>query len=129
MTGPTCPRWPPTTTPTTATCWATTPWPPPCPRVPEGPHRYVVVMTVGYRTDAVALRQLLGRRYAYLGVMGSAAKVAELRRALLAAGFSADEVAHLRGPIGVPINSRTPEEIAVSVAAELIAVRNASPAT
>lgn len=97
--------------------------------VPEGPHRYVVVMTVGYRTDAVALRQLLGRRYAYLGVMGSAAKVAELRRALLAAGFSADEVAHLRGPIGVPINSRTPEEIAVSVAAELIAVRNASPAT
>ena len=97
--------------------------------VPEGPHRYVVVMTVGYRTDAVALRQLLGRAYTYLGVMGSAAKVAELRRALLAEGFSAGDVARLRGPIGVPINSRTPEEIAVSVAAELIAVRNASPAT
>lgn len=96
--------------------------------VPEGPHRYVVVMTVGYRTDAVALRQLLGRAYAYLGVMGSAAKVAELRRALLAEGFSAGDVARLRGPIGVPISSRTPEEIAVSVAAELIAVRHGAPA-
>jgi xanthine dehydrogenase accessory factor len=87
-------------------------------------HQYVVVMTVGYRTDAVALRRLLGHRYAYLGVMGSATKVAELRRVLAEEGFSAADLARLRGPIGVPIASRTPEEIAVSVAAELIAVRN-----
>jgi xanthine dehydrogenase accessory factor len=93
--------------------------------VPPGPHQYVVVMTVGYRTDAVALRQLLNHRYAYLGVLGSATKVAELRRVLAEESFSAAELARLRGPIGVPINSRTPEEIAVSVAAELIAVRNA----
>jgi xanthine dehydrogenase accessory factor len=90
--------------------------------VPPGPRHYVVVMTVGYRTDAVALRRLLGHHYAYLGVMGSATKVAELRRVLAEEGFKMDS---LRGPIGVPINSRTPEEIAVSVAAELIAVRNA----
>ncbi|MGI4872336.1 MAG: XdhC family protein [Janthinobacterium lividum] len=89
--------------------------------VPPGPHRYVVVMTVGYRTDAVALRRLLGHEYAYLGVMGSATKVAELRRVLAAEAF---DTSGLRGPIGVPINSRTPEEIAVSVAAELITVRN-----
>ena len=93
--------------------------------VPPGPRRYVVVMTVGYRTDAVALRQLLGQQYAYLGVMGSATKVAELRRVLVAEGFSPAALARLRGPIGLPVNSRTPEEIAVSVAAELIAVRNA----
>jgi xanthine dehydrogenase accessory factor len=92
--------------------------------VPPGPRRYVVVMTVGYRTDAVALRQLLGHDYAYLGVMGSAAKVAELRRVLAEEGFSAADLARLRGPVGVPITSRTPEEIAVSIAAELIAVRN-----
>lgn len=92
--------------------------------VPPGPRRYVVVMTVGYRTDAVALRQLLGHAYAYLGVMGSVTKVAELRRTLAEEGFSAADLARLRGPIGVPINSRTPEEIAVSIAAELIAVRN-----
>lgn len=90
-------------------------------RVPPGPRRYVVVMTVGYRTDAVALRRLLGQPYAYLGVMGSATKVAEMRRVLAAEGF---DLSRLRGPIGVPISSRTPEEIAVSVAAELIAVRN-----
>ena len=89
--------------------------------VAPGPHRYVVVMTVGYRTDLVALRRLLGHDYRYLGVMGSAAKVAELRRVLAEEGF---DLSKLRGPIGVAINSRLPEEIAVSVAAELIAVRN-----
>ena len=98
--------------------------------VPADPHRYVVVMTVGYRTDAVVLCQLLGRirqgrNYRYLGVMGSVAKVAELRRGLREAGFSATEVARLRGPIGLPIQSQTPEEIAISIAAELIAVRRA----
>ncbi|MVN78513.1 XdhC/CoxI family protein [Hymenobacter sp. HMF4947] len=92
--------------------------------LPPGPHHYVVVMTVGYRTDAVALRQLLGHSYRYLGVMGSATKVAELRRVLREEGFAEANLARLRGPIGVQINSRLPEEIAVSVAAELIRVRN-----
>ena len=91
--------------------------------IPAGPHQYIVVMTVGYRTDAVVLRQLVGRPCRYLGVMGSAAKVAELRRALREDGFSEAAVAQLRGPIGVPINSQTPEEIAISIAAELIQVR------
>ncbi|GAB3579568.1 XdhC family protein [Hymenobacter daeguensis] len=91
--------------------------------VPAGPHRYVVVMTVGYRTDAAVLRQLLPLPYRYLGVMGSVAKVAELRRGLAEAGFSAAEIARLRGPIGVAISSQTPEEIAISIAAELIQVR------
>jgi xanthine dehydrogenase accessory factor len=89
--------------------------------IAPGPHRYVVVMTVGYRTDLVALRRLLGHDYRYLGVMGSAAKVAELRRVLAEEGF---DLSRLHGPIGVPISSRLPEEIAVSVAAELIRVRN-----
>jgi len=89
--------------------------------IAPGPHRYVVVMTVGYRTDAVVLRRLLGPAHRYLGVLGSATKVAELRRVLTEEGF---DVSELRGPIGVPVNSRTPEEIAVSVAAELIKVRN-----
>lgn len=92
--------------------------------IPPGPHHYVVVMTVGYRTDAVVLRQLLPRSYRYLGVMGSAVKVAELRRGLAEDGFSADAIARLRGPIGLPINSQTPEEIAISIAAELIQVRH-----
>jgi len=92
--------------------------------IPENPHQYVVIMTVGYRSDQQVLRQLLGRPYRYLGVMGSAAKVAELRRVLREEGASAEALEQLRGPIGVAINSRTPEEIAISVAAELIGVRN-----
>lgn len=91
--------------------------------VPANPHRYVVVMTVGYRTDAVVLRQLLVCSYRYLGVMGSVAKVAELRRGLREDGFSEEAIAQLRGPIGLPIQSQTPEEIAISIAAELIQVR------
>ena len=100
--------------------------------IPPGPRRYVVVMTVGYRTDAVVLRQLLGgaqqgQPYCYLGVMGSVAKVSELRRGLQEAGIAAERIARLRGPIGVPINSQTPEEIAISIAAELIQARHEKP--
>lgn len=97
--------------------------------IPLGPHQYVVVMTVGYRTDAVVLRHLLGRPYRYLGVMGSTAKVAELRRGLREEGFSDEVIARLRGPIGVPISSQTPEEIAISIAAELIQARRGQNAT
>ena len=84
---------------------------------------------MGYRTEAVGLHQLLaqarqGPSYRYLGVMGSAVKVAELRRGLQEAGFSAEDLARLRGPIGLPINSQTPEEIAISIAAELIPERH-----
>ncbi|SFQ61519.1 XdhC family protein [Hymenobacter arizonensis] len=98
--------------------------------IPSGPHQYVVVMTVGYRTDALVLRQLLSSPagpapYRYLGVMGSTAKVTELRRGLAEAGFPTAAIARLRGPIGLPIGSQTPEEIAVSIAAELIQARHA----
>ena len=96
--------------------------------VPDGLHHYVVVMTVGYRTDALVLRHLLRHPCRYLGVMGSAVKVAELRRGLREAGFSAAEVARLRGPIGLPIHSQTPAEIAISILAELIRVRHEGPA-
>jgi xanthine dehydrogenase accessory factor len=91
-----------------------------------GPHQYVVVMTVGYRTDAVVLRHLLRHSYCYLGVMGSTVKVAELRRGLREEGFLEAEIARLRGPIGLPIQSQTPEEIAISIAAELIQVRRSA---
>ena len=94
--------------------------------VPPGPHRYVVVMTVGYRTDAVVLRHLLAHPCRYLGVMGSVAKVVELRRGLREEGFSEEAIARLRGPIGLPIQSQTPEEIAISIAAELIQARRSA---
>ncbi|GAA3951138.1 XdhC family protein [Hymenobacter algoricola] len=93
--------------------------------IPEGPHQFIVIMTFGYRPDEVALRQLLAHRVKYLGLMGSKAKIAELLGSLRASGCTAEDLARVHAPIGVPIQSRTPEEIAISVAAELIRVRNA----
>lgn len=86
---------------------------------------YVVIMTIGYASDKVAIRQLLERDFTYVGVLGSKAKTATLMRELKAEGCNADRLARIRMPIGLPINSHTPEEIAVSVAAEIIAVKNA----
>ena len=81
-------------------------------------------MTIGYRFDEIVIRRLLGREFAYFGVLGSRAKMTSLLRGLAAEGFDTEELARLRTPAGFPINSRTPEEIAVSIAAEIIAVKN-----
>ncbi|GAA4372878.1 XdhC family protein [Hymenobacter koreensis] len=93
--------------------------------VPEGPNQYVVVMTFGYRSDDVAVRQLLDHQLAYIGLMGSEAKIEKLLAGLRADGYSEQQLQRLYTPIGLPIHSRTPEEIAISIAAEIIRVRNA----
>jgi xanthine dehydrogenase accessory factor len=56
--------------------------------------------------------------------MGSKAKVATLYSRMIEAGYDPGDLAQLRTPVGVPINSHTPEEIAVSIAAEIIGIRN-----
>ncbi|MET4106952.1 XdhC family protein [Hymenobacter sp. UYP22] len=92
--------------------------------IPAGPHQYVILMTFGYRSDLVALRALLHHPVCYLGVMGSQAKITELLATLRAEGVPEETLARVHAPIGLPINSRTPEEIAISIAAELIRERN-----
>ncbi len=92
--------------------------------IPEGPNTYIAIMTFGYRPDKVALQSLLGREYAYLGLMGSEAKIAQMWKELREEGVSEAELARVHSPIGLPINSRTPEEIAVSIAAQIIQIRN-----
>ena len=92
--------------------------------IPSGNNVYVVVMTVGYRTDAVVLRQLLDKNVRYLGVLGSAAKMKTLLHDLESEGFSSVILRGIRTPIGLNIHSQTPEEIAVSIASEIIAVKN-----
>jgi xanthine dehydrogenase accessory factor len=85
---------------------------------------FVVVMTVGYLSDQAVIRQLLNRDFKYFGVLGSRAKVATMFRELEAEGFDKERLSRIHAPIGVQINSRTPEEIAVSIAAEIILIRN-----
>ncbi len=90
-----------------------------------GEDTYIVVMTLGYKFDDVVIRQLVGREFEYFGVLGSRAKMKTLLIALEKDGFPADALSKIHTPIGLPINSHTPEEIAVSIAAEIIQVKNA----
>ncbi|MET0017732.1 XdhC family protein [Oscillibacter sp.] len=87
------------------------------------PSDYVVVMTRGHQADYEVLTQVLRSEARYIGCIGSRQKLDLCRNRLLAAGFTPEEYAMLHAPIGLSIGAQTPEEIAVSVAAELISVR------
>ncbi|MEQ1763379.1 MAG: XdhC family protein [Pyrinomonadaceae bacterium] len=94
-------------------------------QIPEDWDVYVVVMTLGYASDKAVIKQLCDRDFKYFGVLGSKAKMATLIRELKDEGVPAEQLERIRTPIGIAINSRTPEEIAVSIAAEIISVKNA----
>jgi len=92
--------------------------------VPSGDSVYVVVMTLGFVSDETVIRSLINKSFKYFGVLGSKAKMAILINELRHEGLPAEKLDEIRTPIGVPINSHSPHEIAVSIAAELIAVKN-----
>lgn len=81
---------------------------------------YVVVMTPGHQMDLSVLRQVLRTPATYIGCIGSKRKTAYVNQALLEEGFSEADIGRIHAPIGLPIKARTPEEIAISIAAELI---------
>jgi xanthine dehydrogenase accessory factor len=85
---------------------------------------YAVVMTMGYRTDKIALQQLLQKEFYYLGMMGSEHKTEILMSELRAEGISEAALKKVFTPIGVNIFSKTTPEIAVSIAAEIIREKN-----
>ena len=88
------------------------------------PHAYVVIVTRGHTNDLEALRSLAGRDLRYLGLIGSRAKVARIFDELLAGDVPADILERVHAPIGLDIGAVTPQEIAVSILAELIAVKH-----
>lgn len=90
----------------------------------SGAHHYVVIMTFGYRTDDLAIRALLDKEVRYLGVLGSQTKIANLFAEYRAEGISDENLNRIHAPIGLSINSQTPEEIAVSIAAEIIRLKH-----
>ena len=87
------------------------------------PEDYVVIMTRGHQADHAVLSQVLRSGAKYLGCIGSRKKLALCRERLLADGYTAEEFAAVHAPIGLSIGAETPAEIAVSIAAEMIAVR------
>lgn len=85
---------------------------------------YAVIMTMGYRTDKIALQQLLNKEFYYLGLMGSEHKIDQLLNEVKAEGASAAALEKVFTPIGLNIYSKTTPEIAVSIAAEIIREKN-----
>lgn len=92
--------------------------------IPPGPHSFVVIMSFGYRSDETALRALLHSDFGYIGMMGSRAKVKAMFDQLSAEGIPQERLQRIFAPIGLDIKSETAQEIAVSVAAQLIAAKN-----
>ncbi len=97
-------------------------------QIPSGTHHYVVIMTFGYRTDDLALRSLLDKEFAYAGLLGSEEKMKKMLSEYKKRGLTGKLLQQLHAPVGLAINSRTPEEIAVSIAAEIIREKNRLPA-
>ena len=93
--------------------------------IEDSPDNHFVIVTRGHQKDAEALRAALGRPAAYVGMIGSKTKVETMRREFLAKGWAKEEDwAGIHAPIGLAIGSKTVEEIAVSIAAELVLVRS-----
>lgn len=92
--------------------------------IPSGRNHYVVIMTFGYRTDDLALRSLLHRKFSYLGMLGSKTKMEKVFTAYRSEGVPEVALQGISSPAGLSINSHSPEEIAVSIAAEIIRVKN-----
>jgi xanthine dehydrogenase accessory factor len=92
--------------------------------VQEGSQSYALIMTFGHQADERVLRQLAGKKLRYLGLMGSPAKIRQIFSNLRKKGVSLNNLKKVHAPVGLPIHSHTAEEIAISIAAEIIQVKN-----
>jgi xanthine dehydrogenase accessory factor len=92
-------------------------------RMTLGPNSYAVVVTRGHKGDGEALRAVLGRGLRFVGLLGSRPKVVHIFAALREGGVPAEDLAAVHAPLGLEIGAQTPDEIAVSILAEMIAIR------
>ena len=87
----------------------------------------VVVMTTDVPNDVRGLLGLLDFPFPFIGVMGSVNKISEIKKRLHAENISDQQLSRIVAPVGLAMVSNTPEEIAISVAAQLLQLRNESP--
>jgi xanthine dehydrogenase accessory factor len=92
-------------------------------RMTLGGNSYAVVVTRGHKGDADALQAVLGRGLRFVGLLASRPKLVHVLAMLEERGVPLEELGRVHAPLGIDIGARTPEEIAVSVLAEMIAVR------
>jgi xanthine dehydrogenase accessory factor len=84
---------------------------------------FIVIVTRGHLNDRVVLGQALKTRAGYIGMIGSRRKTALVFEELRKAGFTENDLQRVRAPIGLPIKAETPEEIGISIVAEMIQAR------
>ncbi len=92
--------------------------------IAEPQESFAAIVTSDVATDTIALKQLLPMSLPYIGIMGAEAKIARIKNSLSPGEQAEFERQHIYAPIGIRIDSGTADEIAVSIAAELITVRN-----
>ena len=85
---------------------------------------FLIIMTFGYRTDKEAAEALEGKSFNYIGMLGSSNKINELRQQFKAQEISSDWIEKIDAPAGLPIKSKIPQEIAISIAAKIIEIKN-----
>jgi xanthine dehydrogenase accessory factor len=90
---------------------------------PIGRNTYVVMVSRGHKQDETALRAVVTRGAGYVGMIGSKRRVSTVLRHLAEEGYPLEALERVYTPIGFDIGAETPEEIAVSIIAEIIAVR------
>lgn len=93
-------------------------------RYPFTGNTFVVIVTRGHRHDYTCLWAVIDKPAGYIGMIGSRRKVNAVFQALEEEGVAKEKLAAVHAPIGLDIGAQTPEEIAVSIAAEIIAVNN-----
>lgn len=95
-------------------------------RIAVDENSYLVIVTRGHLHDYTVLKQFLGSPARYIGMIGSRRKRDIIYRKLREEGFSEEDLSRVHAPIGLDIGAETPEEIAVSIVAEMIKVRRSS---
>ena len=90
---------------------------------------FIVILTRGHLHDKTVLAQALKTGAGYIGMIGSQRKRDAIYRALLKGGFSKRDIDRVHSPIGLSIGAETPEEIAVSIVAEMIQINKTRPET
>jgi len=84
----------------------------------------IVIMTTDMASDVRGLLGILDKPFPFIGVMGSENKISEIKKRLKAEGISDNQLSRLTAPVGLPMVSNTPEEISISIAAQLLQLRD-----
>jgi xanthine dehydrogenase accessory factor len=92
-------------------------------RMTLGRNSYAVVVTRGHKGDAEALEAVVGKGFRFVGLLGSRPKMVHVFTALEERGVPLETLAEVHTPVGIEIGALSPEEIAVSILAEMIAIR------